>query len=68
VGGRPREKQGSTGPLTFVTVRNEYAQDGRIMIVDENDLVYRAPSHARSGLDIRAGTLREQPQPAPRAP
>lgn len=37
-----REKQGRTGPLTFVTVRNEYAQDGRILIVDENDIVYRS--------------------------
>ena len=37
-----REKQGRTGPLTFVTVRNEYTQDGRILIVDENDIVYRS--------------------------
>ncbi|WP_107706327.1 mesaconyl-C4 CoA hydratase [Nocardioides allogilvus] len=37
-----REKQGRTGPLTFVTVRNEYAQDGRILVVDENDIVYRS--------------------------
>jgi 3-methylfumaryl-CoA hydratase len=37
-----REKQGRTGPLTFVTVRNEYAQDGRTLIVDENDIVYRS--------------------------
>ena len=37
-----REKQGRTGPLTFVTVRNEYTQAGRILIVDENDIVYRS--------------------------
>ncbi len=37
-----REKLGRTGPLTFVTVRNEYTQDGRTLIVDENDIVYRS--------------------------
>jgi 3-methylfumaryl-CoA hydratase len=63
-----REKQGSTGPLTFVTVRNEYAQDGRVLIVDENDIVYRTPSSTRSGLAIQAGTLRDEPQPAPASP
>ncbi|WP_347351839.1 mesaconyl-C4 CoA hydratase [Intrasporangium sp.] len=39
-------KQGRTGPLTFLTVRHEYAQDGRIAVVDENDLVYRGPSQS----------------------
>ena len=38
-----RQKQGRTGPLTFVTVRNEYSQGGRVRIVDENDIVYLAP-------------------------
>jgi len=60
-----KEKQGSTGPLTFVTVRNEYAQDGRVLIIDENDIVYRTP---RSSLAILAGTLQDTPQPAPREP
>jgi 3-methylfumaryl-CoA hydratase len=59
------EKLGSTGPLTFVNVRNEYAQDGRVLIVDEFDLVYRTPG---SGLAIQVGTLRERPPPAPREP
>lgn len=36
-----REKQGRSGSLTFVTVRNEYAQDGRIVVVDDYDIVYR---------------------------
>jgi 3-methylfumaryl-CoA hydratase len=39
-----KEKQGRTGPLTFVTVRHEYSQDGRTLIVDENEIVYRASS------------------------
>ena len=59
------EKQGSTGPLTFVTVRNEYVQDGRVCIVDENDIVYRTPG---SSLAIQAGTLQDEPEPAPREP
>jgi 3-methylfumaryl-CoA hydratase len=61
-----REKQGSTGPLTFVTVRNEYTQDGQVCIVDENDIVYRTPE---SNLSIQAGTLGSVPaEPAPREP
>jgi len=59
------EKQGSTGPLTFVTVRNEYTQGGRVCIVDDNDIVYRTPG---SSLAPRAGTLRDEPEPAPRGP
>jgi 3-methylfumaryl-CoA hydratase len=59
------EKQGSTGPLTFVTVRNEYAQEGRVCIVDENDIVYRTPG---SSLASAPGTLHDKPQPAPREP
>jgi len=60
-----RQKQGSTGPLTFVTVRNEYSQDGRVLIVDENDIVYRTPG---SSLATQAGTLQDVPQQPPREP
>ena len=63
-----KEKQGSTGPLTFVTVRNEYSQEGRVCIVDENDIVYRTPG---SSLSAQAGALQSmpaQPEPAPRKP
>ena len=60
-----RAKQGSTGALTFVTVRNEYSQNGRIAIVDESDIVYRAPG---SNLVMAAGTLADVPEPAPREP
>jgi 3-methylfumaryl-CoA hydratase len=59
------EKQGTTGPLTFVTVRNEYTQDGRVCIVDESDIVYRT---AGSSLATQAGTLHDEPEPAPREP
>jgi 3-methylfumaryl-CoA hydratase len=37
------EKTGRTGPLTFVTVRNDISQDGRVVIEDEQDIVYRSP-------------------------
>lgn len=60
-----KEKQGSTGLLTFVTVRNEYTQGGRVCIVDENDIVYRT---AGSSLALQVGTLQDQPVPAPRQP
>ncbi|HEY8721732.1 FAS1-like dehydratase domain-containing protein [Pengzhenrongella sp.] len=62
------EKQGSTGPLTFVTVRNEYTQDGRVCIVDENDIVYRTSG---SSLSVQVGALESVPDeqgPAPREP
>lgn len=49
-----REKQGRTGPLTFVTVRHEISQGGEVLIVDENDIVYRAAD---------AGSLPEPPAP-----
>ncbi len=38
-----REKEGRTGPLSFVTVRHEITQGGDMLVVDENDIVYRAP-------------------------
>lgn len=59
------EKHGSTGPLTFVTVRHEYSQGGRVCIVDENDIVYRTPG---SSLAMRAGSLQDVPEPASREP
>jgi 3-methylfumaryl-CoA hydratase len=59
------EKQGSTGPLTFATVRNEYTQGGRVAIVDDYEIVYRTTG---SSLAVRAGTLRDAPSPAPRQP
>ena len=34
-------KSGATGQLAFVTVRHEIAQDGRIAVTEEHDIVYR---------------------------
>ena len=42
------EKTGRTGPLTFVTVRNEITQHGEVAIVDEQDIVYRLPGSTRT--------------------
>jgi 3-methylfumaryl-CoA hydratase len=35
------QKQGRSGELTFLTVRHEIEQNGRLKIIDEQDLVYR---------------------------
>jgi 3-methylfumaryl-CoA hydratase len=37
-------KQGRSGPLTFVTVRHTFEQDGRVAVVDDQDIVYRPPA------------------------
>lgn len=39
-------KKGRSGPLTFVTVRTEISQAGAPVIVEEQDIVYRAPAAA----------------------
>jgi 3-methylfumaryl-CoA hydratase len=40
------QRQGRTGPLTFVTVSHDYTQDGVTAITEEHDLVYRPPATA----------------------
>ncbi len=59
------QKRGRSGPLTFVTIRNQYTQGGRVCIVDENDIVYLTPG---SRVPTQAGTLQDEPVPAPRQP
>lgn len=41
---RVQEKDGRQGKLMFVTVRHEYAQQGKAAIIEEQDIVYREPS------------------------
>lgn len=53
-------KTGRSGPLAFVTLRHRYSQEGRVALVEEQDLVYRA-AH-----DPAAPT--PAPPPAPAAP
>jgi 3-methylfumaryl-CoA hydratase len=55
---RAEEKAGRSGKLTFVTVRHEIAQDDRLVVADEQDIVYRAPG----------SELRPPPAPEPSAP
>jgi 3-methylfumaryl-CoA hydratase len=48
-----RFKEGRAGPLVFVVVRHEIANEAGVALTEEHDIVYR--DHARSG----------DPQPAP---
>jgi 3-methylfumaryl-CoA hydratase len=41
---RSVEKHGRSGRLTFVTVRHTFEQGGQVALVEEQDLVYRAPT------------------------
>ncbi|WP_283139363.1 FAS1-like dehydratase domain-containing protein [Rhizohabitans arisaemae] len=43
---KTEQKDGRTGPLTFVAVRHEVEQVGRIVIEERQDLVYRDPAGA----------------------
>jgi len=56
---RTAEKEGKSGPLTFVTVRSDIEQGGRLAITDEQDIVYRAPG---STLPAKSNTA-ETPAP-----
>ena len=56
------DKQGRAGPLTFVTVRGDIEQGGALAIVDEQDIVYRAPGHR---LSAQAGGNEQPRQAAP---
>jgi len=39
-----KEKQGRTGSLLFVTVKHDIVQDGKLVVSEEQDIVYREPS------------------------
>jgi len=39
---KTQDKVGSSGPLTFTTVRHEIVQDGVVKIIEESDIVYRS--------------------------
>lgn len=51
------EKRGRSGPLVFVTVRHSLEQEGRVAIIDDQDIVYRPMS--TSG--IEAGSAAPAP-------
>jgi 3-methylfumaryl-CoA hydratase len=52
---RSVEKQGRSGPLTFVTVRSEITQAGAVVVIDEQDIVYRAAGSVLPSTANRAG-------------
>jgi 3-methylfumaryl-CoA hydratase len=45
---RSVDKRGRSGPMTVTTVRHEIEQDGRTVVSDEQDIVYRAGRSALS--------------------
>ncbi len=59
---RTTHKQGESGPLTFVTVRSEIEQQGRVAIVDEQDIVYRPHGRALAARPD-SGTADRSPAP-----
>lgn len=46
-----QEKEGRSGPLTFVTVAHRITQAGRLVVDEEQDIVYRAGPPAESRPD-----------------
>lgn len=56
------DKQGRTGPLTFVTTRSEIAQGDELAVVEVGDIVYREPG---STVPATPGTLDDPPWQAP---
>src|SRR5664280_2856332 len=43
---RTAEKVGRSGPITFVTVRHEVCQEGRLVVEEDQNIVYRQPPTA----------------------
>jgi 3-methylfumaryl-CoA hydratase len=48
---RRTEKQGRSGPLTFVSVHHTIEQDGRTAVLDDQDIVYRLPAEGQPAPD-----------------
>ncbi len=64
---RSEAKVGRSGAMTFVTVRHEVAQDGRVVVEEDQDIVYREPTQGPAGPAPAAPTP-EAPAPTPEAP
>lgn len=68
---RTAQKVGSAGPLTFVTVRHDFEQNGELAVSEEQDIVYRPltskPVDSKSG-DSRPAASPQFARPAPSAP
>lgn len=53
-------KRGRSGDLVFVTVRHEVLQDGRAVITEHHDIVFKDPSPPQA-----AGAVTDQPRQTP---
>jgi 3-methylfumaryl-CoA hydratase len=50
-----REKTGRSGPLTFITVEHQIRQRGRVVIDEQQDIVYRQAASPAGGLAALPG-------------
>jgi 3-methylfumaryl-CoA hydratase len=64
---RSVDKQGRSGPMTFVTALHQISQGGRVVLEEEQDIVYRAAAQA-SGSTPSAADDGERETPGPSAP
>lgn len=62
---RTESKVGRTGPMTFVTVRHEVHQGGRLCVEEDQDIVYREPPPTNSAPPANPAPL--QPDPSARS-
>ncbi len=62
------ESVGRSGRLTFMTLRHELSQAGRVCIVDEQDIVYRDPAGASVGRGVPVPAPAPPAQPPPADP
>ncbi|MGV1008062.1 MAG: FAS1-like dehydratase domain-containing protein [Dermatophilaceae bacterium] len=62
------DKQGRTGPMTFVKIGHEIMQRGRVVISEEQDIVYRAAAPADGAPAPAGDSDAESVDPAPTAP
>lgn len=57
-------KQGRTGEMAFVTVRQEISQEGRLSVVDEQDFVYRSGDDERRVTGVQLDPADAEPSDA----
>ncbi|MEX5719398.1 FAS1-like dehydratase domain-containing protein [Geodermatophilus maliterrae] len=53
---RREAKEGRSGEMLLVTVRSEYREDGRLLLAEEQDVVYRSQRAGSSPAPAGAGT------------
>ncbi|SFP71230.1 3-methylfumaryl-CoA hydratase [Geodermatophilus dictyosporus] len=53
---RCEPRSGRSGPMLLVTVRSEYREDGRLLLIEEQDVVYRSQEAGSSPAPAGTGT------------